>query len=375
MSRLPIPGADDGTWGSILNDFLEVEHNEDGTLKDDGTLAAKANDTDVMHLEGDETIGGNKTFSAPVTISTPTSPSHAATKSYVDAAASGAPDATTATKGLVRLAGDLGGVGTSADAPVISNNAITNGKLADNAVSATKIANGSIADAHISSTAAIAKSKLAALNINDADVSSLSEGKITGLTADLAATEKTANKGAAGGYAPLDGSGKVSSTYLPSQPPSIRNGTGSPSDIVGADGDFYVDVTAALLYGPKAAGVWPGSPLLLRTSQIATFSSTGQLTVKTGGSRYYFEQPVTLQQVRASVGTPPTGASVIVDVQKNGSSIFPTSSKPIIASGSNTATAVPDITSIASGDYLTVTITQVGSTVAGSDLTVEVKGY
>ncbi|HSE60798.1 MAG TPA: hypothetical protein VLA88_00730, partial [Candidatus Saccharimonadales bacterium] len=33
MSRLPIPGNDDGTWGDILNDYLKVEHNDDGTLK------------------------------------------------------------------------------------------------------------------------------------------------------------------------------------------------------------------------------------------------------------------------------------------------------------------------------------------------------
>ncbi|MEJ0072848.1 MAG: hypothetical protein WDN27_02030 [Candidatus Saccharibacteria bacterium] len=32
-TRLPIPGSDDGHWGGILNDFLEVEHNADGTLK------------------------------------------------------------------------------------------------------------------------------------------------------------------------------------------------------------------------------------------------------------------------------------------------------------------------------------------------------
>lgn len=33
MSRLPIAGQDDGTWGSILNDFLSVSLNGDGTLK------------------------------------------------------------------------------------------------------------------------------------------------------------------------------------------------------------------------------------------------------------------------------------------------------------------------------------------------------
>lgn len=33
MARLPIDGADEGNWGQILNEFLRVEHNEDGTLK------------------------------------------------------------------------------------------------------------------------------------------------------------------------------------------------------------------------------------------------------------------------------------------------------------------------------------------------------
>ncbi|MDB5185269.1 MAG: hypothetical protein JWN38_1077 [Candidatus Saccharibacteria bacterium] len=32
-TRLPTPGADDGTWGDILNDFLSQAHNLDGSLK------------------------------------------------------------------------------------------------------------------------------------------------------------------------------------------------------------------------------------------------------------------------------------------------------------------------------------------------------
>ncbi len=34
MARLPIPGADSGNWGQILNDYLTQAHNTDGTLKD-----------------------------------------------------------------------------------------------------------------------------------------------------------------------------------------------------------------------------------------------------------------------------------------------------------------------------------------------------
>ncbi len=36
--RLPIPGSDDGAWGALLNDFLGVEHNSDGTLKKAGLI-------------------------------------------------------------------------------------------------------------------------------------------------------------------------------------------------------------------------------------------------------------------------------------------------------------------------------------------------
>lgn len=34
MARLPQVGSDDNTWGEVLNEFLEVSHNADGTIKD-----------------------------------------------------------------------------------------------------------------------------------------------------------------------------------------------------------------------------------------------------------------------------------------------------------------------------------------------------
>lgn len=33
MARLPVPGQDAGTWGGVLNEFLSVAHNPDGSLK------------------------------------------------------------------------------------------------------------------------------------------------------------------------------------------------------------------------------------------------------------------------------------------------------------------------------------------------------
>ena len=47
MTRLPAPGSDSGQWGVILNDFLNVEHATDGTLKirTDGTLVTAGSAT------------------------------------------------------------------------------------------------------------------------------------------------------------------------------------------------------------------------------------------------------------------------------------------------------------------------------------------
>ncbi len=39
-ARLPIPGEDEGTWGEILNKYLEAAHKADGSLKDNSVTAA-----------------------------------------------------------------------------------------------------------------------------------------------------------------------------------------------------------------------------------------------------------------------------------------------------------------------------------------------
>lgn len=33
-ARLPTVGSDNNTWGTVLNEYLEVSHNTDGTVKD-----------------------------------------------------------------------------------------------------------------------------------------------------------------------------------------------------------------------------------------------------------------------------------------------------------------------------------------------------
>jgi len=57
--RLPIPGQDDGTWGDILNAFLEVEHNTDGSLRNvvrPNSLATVATSGSYADLSSKPTI-------------------------------------------------------------------------------------------------------------------------------------------------------------------------------------------------------------------------------------------------------------------------------------------------------------------------------
>jgi hypothetical protein len=106
-----------------------------------------------------------------------------------------------------------------------------------------------------------------------------------------------------------------------------------------------------------------------------TFSVTGAVAVATGRSRIYLAGDYVVETVRAAVNTPPTGAALLVDVNKNGTTIYADQSKrPSIAAGANSAVGNnPDVTTLAAGDYLTVDVDQVGSTVAGADLTVTVR--
>ena len=73
------------------------------------------------------------------------------------------------------------------------------------------------------------------------------------------------------------------------------------------------------------------------------------------------------------VKTAPTGASLIVDVNLNGLSLWNTTpaNRPTIPAGFGYGVSgAPDFTAGADNDVLTMDVDQVGSTIAGSDLTV-----
>ena len=130
-------------------------------------------------------------------------------------------------------------------------------------------------------------------------------------------------------------------TYYTSSGSAGANGATGPTGATGATG---ATVGTSIVYGYQ-----------------------GTLAVTTGLARYYLESSGTVTRIRASVGTAPTGSSIIVTLLENGISV----GTATIAAGAFTGTTTLSSTYVA-GDYLTANITQVGSTIAGTDLTVTV---
>jgi hypothetical protein len=103
----------------------------------------------------------------------------------------------------------------------------------------------------------------------------------------------------------------------------------------------------------------------------------GSLSLYVGQTRIYNTtgRTLTIQGIWISAGTAPTGSSILVDINKNGTTIFTTQgNRPAIAVSAFASSVVSNmnITSLADGDYMTIDIDQIGSTIAGSDLSVQV---
>lgn len=116
-----------------------------------------------------------------------------------------------------------------------------------------------------------------------------------------------------------------------------------------------------------------------RGESMITYGKAGNVTLTTGKVRYRFPFAATIVGVSAAVNTAPTGSAIILDINKNGTTIFTTqANRPQIAAGAfATAAEVTNmnVTSIAAGDYLTVDVDQIGSTLPGADLSVFIRYY
>jgi hypothetical protein len=162
---------------------------------------------------------------------------------------------------------------------------------------------------------------------------------------------------------------------------AIRSSPSVASVILGRTIRSSVAITTTPPLGPNVGQIWPrgtgaqGTLNVTAAAELPGFYRSGAATVAAGTFKWYNDsgRTVYLTSVRATVALAPVGASLIVDVNKNGSTIFTTqANRPTIVSGALTSVSVPDVTTWANGDYLTVDIDQVGSTTPGTDLQVQV---
>lgn len=315
MPRLPVPGSDNGTWGDVLNDYLAVAHDSVGNLKSNAVSSSVIQDDSISETKLNVGSGADGQVLTK---------NSGLTGGLEWTSAAGSPDATNSTKGLVQLAGDLGGTAAAPTVPGLANKANTS----------TTVSAG---------TGLTGGGDLSTNRTLSANFGTTAGTIAQGNDSRIAGAEQTINKGAASGYASLDGSTKVPVAQLPT--------------------------------GTSGSTVALGNHTHILTFSLTSFFKTGVLTTTTGTQRLPIDGTYTIVGTRLMVGTAPTGASLIVDVNKNGTTIYTTQgNRPSIAAASNAGGpgTAPDVTTLAAGDYLTVDIDQVGSSVAGSDLTVSV---
>ena len=128
------------------------------------------------------------------------------------------------------------------------------------------------------------------------------------------------------------------------------------------DGDITYASDNQTLY------IWSRNAWRSTKAQTSTYTKSyrysGELGVNQGSLRFYFRQPTVCERIDMFVGTASAGANIAVDIVKNGTSVQTVT----LLAGSNSNLGIPSNLNFIAGDFITINITQVGSTTPGSDL-------
>lgn len=153
--------------------------------------------------------------------------------------------------------------------------------------------------------------------------------------------------------------------------------TGQPVDSIAVTAAQAATTGGAVpAYVAPASPVAPGGSASVGGKTPLLFTAAGTLAVKTYNTRLYNDTGAakTLSKVRLGVDVAPVGADLIVDVLLNGTtSLFTTGARPRVVAAAVTGFSAPDaVTSLPDGQYLTISIVQVGSSTPGATLSVQV---
>ena len=115
------------------------------------------------------------------------------------------------------------------------------------------------------------------------------------------------------------------------------------------------------------------------TESFIASASDETTDLTTGTDKIQFRMPYafTLTSVRCNVNTAPTGSTIIVDINQNGTTILSTKLTIDISETTSTTAAIPAVIStsaLTDDSIISVDIDQIGSSVAGTGLKVELIG-
>ncbi|HEX6462013.1 MAG TPA: hypothetical protein VFZ58_01935 [Candidatus Saccharimonadales bacterium] len=267
MARLPQPGADTNVWGDILNDYLTVSLNSDGTVKANAVSASALQDNSVSGSKlQDSSVTNDKLSTSNVPVSGQVLSYNGSGLAWANGGAGGDP----------AMGGDLSGVASNAQ---IVANAVGPTELATNAVTTVKIADSNVTDAKIAS--------------------GVSQSKITNLTTDLAGkADETITISAGTG---LTGGGDLTANRTLSANFGTTSGTiaqGNDSRITGAEqtankaaANGYASLNASTLVpvAQLGSGTANNTTYLRGDGTWATVSGGGGVTPINGGGETYFD--------------------------------------------------------------------------------------
>ncbi len=108
---------------------------------------------------------------------------------------------------------------------------------------------------------------------------------------------------------------------------------------------------------------------------VFTMMTDETLSAATAKARFIAPCDGKIVGIKACSLTAPAGSSIILDVNKGGTTIFTTqANRPTVAASATTATLAgdPEVVEFSAGDVFTVDVDQVGSGTAGTGFTVSV---
>jgi hypothetical protein len=171
-------------------------------------------------------------------------------------------------------------------------------------------------------------------------------------------------------YAPLAASvGYGTPGPNPSPGYGIWNGIGAPASTTGVNGDFYIDTATMRLYGPKVAGAWPNTYILLvgQPGPVGPSGAVGASGTPTAGQIGVWAGATIMQGVNAGTGVT---AAFALNLNGSGALVATTNATLVTPTlGVATATTLNKLTLTAPATSATLTIADTKTVTVNATLT------